>query len=445
VLPSIGFAVKPSRYNIIIPYCKDYLLYNSLSGTMIKIEAAKMSLVNEVLNKTDHYSGKITHKNGRKHKNLITILYNNQFLIPKDKNELAELMITRRGLQYGNKRLGLTLVPTTNCNFGCPYCFIKKSSSIKMTDIVQDAIVNFVKTNIKRHSICGVSWFGGEPLLAFDVIEKLSKRLIKICQQNEISYDSDIITNGYLLNEVLIDKLIKCKIKKIQITLDGPQNVHDKRRFLKNKRGTYNTIIKNIVAVLEKADYFDRLLIRINIDKSNSHKANELICSLKSIDTKNKLDIYPARTRGEGSDYFTVSEFADVMCKLCPQLGQKKIISPNKHIHCMAETVSHFSVNADGDIYKCHEDFGRKEFVIGNILDNDVMHGIGNKNRTYSYEFLNYNPNDFYACRKCNILPLCMGGCTKNRINHGGKPLCSEYKYSLSSYLIRYANQELVK
>lgn len=487
--------MRPSKFNIIIPYpAKNaFILYNSYSGAIIKIEREKISLINKVLNggnkakeavntdetRTDKIeTDKAETDEGEKdeaekdetRENLKKYFFEKGILVADDHDELEEIIISRRAMQYGNKRLCLTLVPTINCNFACPYCFVtNKNKSPEMSEKVQAAIINLVKSNIKKYSICGVTWFGGEPLLGLKLIEKLSKELIDICTQNQVQYDSDIITNGYLISEESISKLITCQIKRIQITLDGPADIHDRRRYLatsnnnnnnnnnsnndsnshnNRKVGTYQKIISNIVTLIKYAEHFRSISIRINLDKLNYHRVDELISELKSIDPCNKLEIYPAKIKGNApneSSCFSSSEFAELNAKLNPRsLSLLEPSSrPNGYIHCMAESTSNFCISNDGDIYKCYEDLGNQKLVVGNILDNDFFNGIGKRNRSYSCKYLSYDPRDFKKCRECNILPLCMGGCAKDRIDNNGEPVCIEYKYSLSSQLIKYVKQKL--
>jgi len=98
--------------------------------------------------------------------------------------------------------VSLTICPTMNCNFDCPYCFENHRPG-KMSPEVQDDVVNLARRilEVRSGKSLHVSWFGGEPLLAPDVIESLSERLIALAEEFHFSYSAAITTNGYLLSQ----------------------------------------------------------------------------------------------------------------------------------------------------------------------------------------------------------------------------------------------------
>lgn len=103
---------------------------------------------------------------------------------------------------YSGTNLLLTIVPTLDCNFSCAYCFENNKRHVYMSGATIDKLIEFIKkhNSIKSLSIC---WYGGEPLLAFDVMNKFMDKL-----RNEIKLpilSHVIITNGYHLNEDVID------------------------------------------------------------------------------------------------------------------------------------------------------------------------------------------------------------------------------------------------
>ncbi len=102
-----------------------------------------------------------------------------------------------------------------------------------MHDDVADAIVKYLISK-KAHKI-NITWFGGEPLMNFKEIERISSSLMN----NGVMYAASIITNGTLFTKGMIEKLDEYSIKSVQITLDGKQPQHDKKRFFANGKGTY--------------------------------------------------------------------------------------------------------------------------------------------------------------------------------------------------------------
>jgi len=143
-----------------------------------------------------------------------------------------------------------------------------------------------------------ITWYGGEPLLRFDIIKEISKILIS----ENILFDASLITNGYLLNIETINQLQSLNISMIQITIDGFEEMHNKRRFLLNGNGTYKRILKNINLLLSSPFTKNILLkIRINTDKNNANDyirfRNYLMKQLSHYN--HRIQIYPGWVTGE--------------------------------------------------------------------------------------------------------------------------------------------------
>jgi len=98
--------------------------------------------------------------------------------------------------------------------------------------------------------IISVAWFGVEPQLAFNIIKNMSEKIIKMCEKNEIVYESIIVTNGYNLTRKIDKELSNLKISSGQIILDGPRDIHDKRRPLKSGQKSISLIHKYILVCL---------------------------------------------------------------------------------------------------------------------------------------------------------------------------------------------------
>lgn len=152
-------------------------------------------------------------------------LIHNGFVVneKEDMNVYKYLYLSRL---YDDKDIYLSIATTMSCNLRCPYCFEEGNKSLEfMSDIVADAIVKYLIAK-KEHNI-HITWFGGEPLLNFKVIERISTALMG----NGIKYASSVITNGTVLNEDKVKKLAKYSVSSIQITFDGSKELHDMKRF----------------------------------------------------------------------------------------------------------------------------------------------------------------------------------------------------------------------
>lgn len=102
------------------------------------------------------------------------------FIVDEGLNEFLEIESYCEENRKQTETLGLTICPTMACNFACEYCFeSSQDCKDKMTEKVQEDIFQFVKSVSPSH--LSITWFGGEPLLAMDVIESLSKKFMDYC------------------------------------------------------------------------------------------------------------------------------------------------------------------------------------------------------------------------------------------------------------------------
>jgi len=166
------------------------------------------------------------------------------FLIPEDLDELDLIRANHYTARFGSRNFGLTIIPTHRCNFACDYCYessglrsAKPSDQTDMSDEVCNNILKLCEQRIAEKSVFSVTWYGGEPLLRKDIIGKLTEHFLRMCKAKQSRYHASIITNGYLLTKENLDFLIKSKVAFIQVTIDGPREVHDRRRCLKGGGG----------------------------------------------------------------------------------------------------------------------------------------------------------------------------------------------------------------
>ena len=112
-------------------------------------------------------------------------LFERGFLVDYDEHAYLR---NRVRLKCGDTHaLRLTICPTLQCNFACPYCY-ETARGGRMSEQVQDGLVSFVEGALERYHVgaLDVSWYGGEPLLEPEVIRGLSERLMSLCEQRAI-------------------------------------------------------------------------------------------------------------------------------------------------------------------------------------------------------------------------------------------------------------------
>ena len=162
----------------------------------------------------------------------------------EDDNYVIQKKYLKQLKKFDEKTLGLVIVPTTVCNFACPYCYEQSIAGEIMSEKTINDLISFTKS-FNRADKIELCWHGGEPLMAFDVIKKILDKLND--NHIEISKHS-LVSNGYLLDK---DKCLffkKYKLNSVQITIDGLSETHNRSRAHKSGLPTYNSSLKNGLA-----------------------------------------------------------------------------------------------------------------------------------------------------------------------------------------------------
>lgn len=359
-----------------------------------------------------------------------------------EEDEMLRLKVLNRIGKFSDQNLGLTIAPTLSCNFRCTYCF-EPPQKQKMTPEVEHAIVDFVSKRINTVKNLAVTWFGGEPLLAVDVIDRLTKKIIRMCKKNNCNYSATIVTNGYLWDRKMALKLKRLGIKSVQITLDGPPEVHDKRRQTVNKKGTFARIINNI------EDTYDviPINIRVNTDKENAKYVTELLDIFISKGLHKKTRLYFARVEAYTETCANISgschncqEYSALELELSRTALSKgfqtsRYPRPIGGGFCAAERLSGCVVSPSGLLFKCWNQIsGKENEAVGDLMRENVKVPEFELN---TQKWLGWDIFEKQECLECNVLPICMGGCPYNAMKESDKKRghCQSWKYNLIDML----------
>ncbi|MDE6097672.1 MAG: SPASM domain-containing protein [Muribaculaceae bacterium] len=333
--------------------------------------------------------------------------------------------------KYNTGCLGLVIVPTTACNFACPYCFEPKKDPKTITAPIIDDLQKFIKSFVGAHNI-DLTWYGGEPLLAFNQIKDIYRMLTEDGMP-EIKAHS-IVTNGYLFTEEVIDFFKGKKLGNIQITIDGSKEHHNTTRCLKaGQKPTFDVIINNIELILQHMPE-TILAIRVNVKKSNLIEYLHLLeyFNKKYPDNK-KLNIYPGLIREETPDKKSLtcdcfsSEDVSDLNQLIKEAGYSANIFPKRqHRGCMAQSLNSYIIGPEGELYKCWNDVSNPNMVIGNISSMDTS------GSTRLLNFMTESTPFDAKCKICHAFPICDGGCAYYRLRNLKEnacfPVCSSFK-----------------
>lgn len=421
---------KESMYNIRFRFKDHEYIFNSLRCSLVKLsdtlsKNSPNSELCEIIR--DEEDLKVLKSQG--------ILVNKQF------EEFEFLKYLNMRSRFSFDTLTLTLFPTMSCNCKCTYCYennIKYDRSI-MSRKVCDDILHSIESVAKLNKNISIIWHGGEPLLAKDVIWYISNNAQSIAKKYNVKYSSFIISNLCLVDDDIIENLLKYNILNIQCTIDGLPEVHNRKRVLKNGNPTFDLIINNILKLQSKGISVD---LRLNIDKYNKNDITKLVDLLidKRIHIEDNVYLGHLKDyKNKSNDYLNVKEYSDACISLYEHLI-KKIPNINfdswfpkfKGKFCQADSYGSLSIDYSGNIYKCWHDVGNPLYMLGNVCDFDFS--VCSKSLSYALRPLDMD----IKCQKCKILPLCLGGCQKYRIYND---YCLEYVYNLVDILKIFINK----
>ncbi len=334
----------------------------------------------------------------------------------EEENRMMESVLNKCRAHHNKLQKNINnavFVLTYGCNFACPYCYehanndyTTKTMTKEMVDRVFDMYNNHIES---------VGLYGGEPLLP------QNKEIIEYIISKAPDSSYSITTNGYHLID-FIDIIKKLNISNIQITLDGPRELHNKTRILKqgNSGGTYDRIIQGIERLF---DIKKRVKIRMNISENNQESCERLrddfiarykkqfdqgllIFELQPIfqlnyKTRDKLNeqiLYNHAKRHDIHNYNTMS------ISVSPILNA--FVSPNrkfipKYAFCDGEVNRRF-FDAEGDIYSCILSLKNKVASIGTYYPN-----ISYKDKS----LVTRNVETIEQCKQCKLKFFCGGGC----------------------------------
>ena len=335
-------------------------------------------------------------------------------IVPDREEEKKSVLTLFERINRMNPGMDFIVVLNMDCNFACKYCFEGElKGNLYMSLETADRFIGFVKekfTDNKDNLL--VDFYGGEPLLSFDLIKYISTDLKSFTGERGASYSFSLVTNGSLLKRQIVEDLIEHGLKSVKITLDGPAEIHNKNRPFKSGTPSFDILIKNIKETCD--------LIKINLGGNfeiDNYREFPLLLDYLEQEglTPEKLGIIkfdPVARRTE-----RVMNPTDYKGG-CMSLGEPWLIDANEVLReeilkrgyktlnmsqklCMVESQHSYVVNYDGTLYKCPGLIGMEEFIVGNIEE-----GVFDYSKSHKLGMWKNN-----ECADCVYLPLCYGGC----------------------------------
>lgn len=380
----------------------------------------------------------------------IDLLTKNKIIILKSENEIEEILRYNHLTNENNDTLSFTIQPTSNCQLGCFYCGQEHKKDKISEEVIEKTIerISFIIENNTNTKNLHITWYGGEPLLAINAIEKYSEKIISFCNNKKINYSADIITNGLLLTEKNYLKLLNLNITNFQITLDGTKKTHDLRRVTKGGKGTFDLIFNNIINFVN-SPYYEQysagLNLRINIDKTMVEEVDSLIEMVYNAGVFNKIDfsfspVFDWGGNKANANSLNHTDFAKKevqwLFKL-HKLGKKdlNLVPKIATTSCMVEDENAEVYDAYGNIMACYEYTYTPVYQNEKHLEGNVLNNTKNRNSSAIRNWKNDVINKTYSeCIECEFYPVCAGACPKQWMN--GDIPCPSYKFNIEDRLL---------
>ena len=275
--------MKQSRYNVWVEHGDAHYVYNGMSGALLRVSPDDHRAVERVITEPDARDCSV---------HVLEQLVRGRMIVQDDVDEVDLLARRYELTRHDTSHLGMTIITSLGCNFDCPYCFEAKHPSIMRGDVME-AVLGVLDSQLERINSFQVTWFGGEPLVG-KAAPRAVRRVHRTFDAADVSYTAMVITNGYLLDEDMCRDLRDRRVGAVQVSLDGPPEIHDRMRPLANGDSTFWRIVKNLHHAV---DYFS-ISVRMNVDVGNFPHTEELLKILEAEGLSGKVAVYPGQIVG---------------------------------------------------------------------------------------------------------------------------------------------------
>jgi uncharacterized protein len=394
--------LKESRYNLYIKRKDGYFIYNTLSRALLYADDELVELI-----KRERF--------GLINREVLEELKDDNIVVDSEADEIRRVKALYWASRFQRDEIGVVILPTYQCNMACLYCYegANKAPHImsqKKARMVYQWLIEYLEGGgFKRLSVV---FYGGEPLLNKEIIYLLSNELNQFCVEHSIIFNFHLVTNGLLLTPSIAAELVKSGLKSVQVTLDGPPEIHDRRRPLKNGKGTFDIVYGNVKEFLRNAPD-KRLIIRVNVDKGNARYVDDLLRILERDGLRDKVvvDLGKVIITDYNLDYknnlLGEEEVQKVSRAFLLKCIQRKIPTSLLNIvsgpqYCGAMHFHSWLIDPLGNLYKCWE-LLNEDFCMGSVDE-----GI---RAPKHLEWMGIDPFESPMCRECIFLPCCGGGC----------------------------------
>lgn len=428
-----GMKYKISKYNIIVKDDNgEDIYYNSYVRRPVRFKNKKFIPLEEL------FSSEAVDKIPA---DTLQRLAETGLIVPENIREEDIVDYELKKVLYSDRKLELTILPTDGCNFDCVYCYQSEPYHI-MKEAQIEGLYKYLEKNLKSFDSFVVDWFGGEPLLVKDVVMRVNREMKEIARQNNVSYIGRMTTNGSLLDLETFEALVNNHVLYYQITIDGPEQIHNKQRPLKNGGNSFSAIIENLKRIRDccKSNLFN-ITIRINITREILESMDDFLTMYKeefNEDSRFTLSFEPVQDWGgkkvqdvKGSLVMDFKDYFDKMDEAMKDgINLSVGFAKNKDAWiCVACKSNGYVLNYNGELLKCtmgiydENEQVRDSNRVGFISESGKM--VVDEKKIAAW----MRDNKTEKCLECRYYPLCGGIECPYAINFKNVGQCYKMSY----------------
>jgi uncharacterized protein len=369
--------------------------------------------------------------------------------------------------------LRVTVLTTLQCNFACDYCFQgdhgdynKHADRMSLETSAQ--VAGWIDERMRelKPKTLSITFFGGEPLVNLPVMYDIAERAWTSTRERGVELKISIITNGLLLTEEVVDRLLPFGLSYVKITLDGDRDTHNRMRPLRGGQGTFDRIVENVRKVAGKV----RIGIGGNFDADSVESFPALLDFLKAQDFADKLvkvafkPIIREKAQPKGLIPLTAVNASgkplagtcmtaagaggSSVCDTCSFVDeQMSTLREDTKAHgfptidgvhmgpCEIHKKHAYTIGPNGSLYACPGFTGEPTLSTGHIDDRKDSWRMSAAER---FEHL----AAWHNCGDCAFIPVCAGGCSvasHTELGDMNTPTC--HKPAFESALISLARE----
>ena len=320
-----------------------------------------------------------------------------------------------------------------DCNLACRYCFAEEGEyhgrrAIMSYDVGKKAL-DFLVANSGNRTNLEVDFFGGEPLMNWEVVKQLVAYGRSLEEEHHKKFRFTITTNGVLLNDEILEFVNK-EMGNMVLSIDGRKEVHDRMRPHRGGQGSYDEIVPKFKKAAESRGQMN-YYVRGTYTHYNTDFAKDVL-HLADLGFK-QISVEPV-VAPETEDYAIREEDLPQLLAQYDELAEEMIKRRKEgngfnFFHfmidleggpCVAKRLSgcgsgteYLAVTPWGDLYPCHQFVGNEDFLMGNVDEGVLRTDIRD-------EFKQCNVYAKEKCKDCFAKFYCSGGCAANSYNFTG-------------------------